>query len=284
MTFGPLVSAGWLRARLAADPASVAVVDVRWYLQIPGAEDGRSGLAEYAVAHIPGAVWLDIDSDLSAPANCVTGRHPLPAESAFAGALGRMGIPEGKPVVVYDDAGGAQASRLWFMLHVLGEPVAVLDGGIDAWTRIGGELTDEIPVPFPVLRPVREWPAPRFADADAVGAAGAVLLDARTTDRYEHGGPIDARPGHIPGAVSAPWQDNLGTDGRFRSADELRLRYRSIGGDGAIAYCGSGVTACHDLLALKLAGIDNTRLYVGSWSQWGADAERPVEVGAGIVL
>jgi thiosulfate/3-mercaptopyruvate sulfurtransferase len=283
MSFGPLVSADWLREHLA----DVAVVDVRWYLQVPGAEDGRSGLREYEAGHIPGAVWLDIDSDLSAPANGITGRHPLPAESTFAGTLGRMGIPDGKPVVAYDDSGGAQASRLWFMLDALGEPAAVLDGGLAAWKQAGGELTAEVPVPFPAQRAVREWPAHRFADAAATaaaGAAGTAILDARTTDRYEDGGPIDPRPGHIPGAVSAPWQDNLGEDGRFRSPSDLRQRFASIGDDGAIAYCGSGVTACHDLLAMELAGIHNGRLYVGSWSQWGADAQRPAEQGVGVVL
>jgi thiosulfate/3-mercaptopyruvate sulfurtransferase len=286
MIFGPLVTADWLRDHLT----EVAVVDVRWYLQVPGVEDGLSGLAEYESGHIPGAVWLDIDSDLSSPASDLAGRHPLPAESTFAVSLGRMGIPDGKPVVAYDDSGGGQAARLWYMLDVLGEPVAVLDGGLTAWVRAGGELTTEVPVPYPVQRAVREWPARRFADADAVATAAAnrvPLLDARSLDRFDHGGPIDPRPGHIPGAASAPWQENLGEDGCFRSPQELRQRYAALGvtpgEDGAIAYCGSGVTACHTLLALTLAGVANSRLYVGSWSQWGADVERPAQLGAGVL-
>lgn len=272
--FGPLVSAAWLRDHLG----EVAVVDVRWYLHVPGTA-ARSGLAEYQAGHIPGAVHLDMDADLSAPASTAAGRHPLPTEAAFAATLGRMGIADGQRVVAYDDSGGAQAARLWYLLHVLGEPAAVLDGGIAAWTAAGGELSTETPVPYPVRRSVREWPASRFVDADAVAKAvandTATVYDARTAERYAAGGPIDPRPGHIPGARNRPWQLNLGADGRFLPPEQLRAAYdtdRTV-----IAYCGSGVTACHDLLALAVAGVDDTALYPGSWSQWGADASRPAE-------
>jgi len=275
---GPLVSAGWLRDHLD----EVAVVDVRWYLQLPGTEP-RSALAEYEAGHIPGAIHLDMDSDLSAPASAAAGRHPLPTEAAFAATLGRMGIADGQPVVAYDDTGGGQAARLWYLLHVLGEPVAVLDGGLPAWTAAGGALSTEIPVPYPVRRAVREWPAERFVDADrltwAIATGTATVYDARAADRYAAGGPIDPRPGHVPGARNRPWQENLGPDGRFRTPETLRAAFDTD--RPVIAYCGSGVTACHNLLALAVAGIEDTALYPGSWSQWGADRSRPIEEGLG---
>jgi thiosulfate/3-mercaptopyruvate sulfurtransferase len=268
--FGPLVSGDWL----AAHHDDVRIVDVRWYL------DGRSGLSAYAGGHIPGAVWLDLDADLSAPATTADGRHPLPEPAQFAAALGRVGIAEGQRVVAYDDAGGSIAARLWWLLHVLGEPVAVLDGGLASWP---GELSTDGPSPAPVERPVRPWPATRFVDADAVAAdaADTTVLDARTAERYAHGDPsIDPRPGHVPGAHSFPWAASLDpTTGRFLDGPQLRERFAQLGADRGpvVAYCGSGVTACHVLLALELAGATDTALYPGSWSQWGADPERPAE-------
>jgi thiosulfate/3-mercaptopyruvate sulfurtransferase len=265
--FGPLVSAGWLASHLD----DVRVVDVRWYL------DGRSGRAAYAAGHLPGAMWLDVDTDLSEPASVSDGRHPLATPERFASALGRIGIDERTPVVAYDDAGGSHAARLWWMLHVLGEPAAVLDGGLAAWT---GPLLTEIPAVEPVQRRPRPWPAGRFVEPGELATADAVVYDARTAERYRHGDPsIDPRPGHIPGAHSAPWAENLGDDGRFRPAEQLRERFAAAASRPAIAYCGSGVTACHELLAMELAGIEQTALYAGSWSQWGADPSRPVETG-----
>jgi thiosulfate/3-mercaptopyruvate sulfurtransferase len=219
-------------------------------------------------------VWLDIDSELSSPASTTAGRHPLPSPERFAAALGRAGIEQGTPVVGYDDAGGSIAARLWWLLHVLDEPVAVLDGGLAAWP---GELTTHGPQHRPVERAARPWPAERFADADEVARSGAAVYDARTAERYVHGAEIDPRPGHLPGALSAPWAENLDDAGRFRPAAQLRERYADAAQRGAIAYCGSGVTACHDLLAMELAGITGTALYPGSWSQWGADPSRPAE-------
>ena len=262
---GALVAGTWLAAHLDA----VRVVDVRWYL------DGRSGHAAYQSGHIPGAVWLDVDTDLSDPASTSAGRHPMPAPERFAVALGRAGIAAGTPVVCYDDAGGSNAARLWWLLHVLDEPVAVLDGGLAARP---GRLAAAVPTFEPVTRPVRPWPADRFVTADEVARTDATVLDARTAERYATGGPIDPRPGHIPGARSMPWAGNLGQDGRFLPAATLRARYADAVGRPVVAYCGSGVTACHDLLALHLAGHDDAALYPGSWSQWGADASRPAEV------
>ncbi|MDQ2750944.1 MAG: sulfurtransferase [Pseudonocardiales bacterium] len=263
----PLVSGAWL----AEHAAGVRVVDVRWYL------DGRSGRAAYDTGHLPGAVWLDVDTDLSAPASPADGRHPLPSPEHFATALGRVGIAQGQPVVAYDDAGGSIAARLWWLLHVLDEPVAVLDGGLQAWP---GELSTDVVTLAQVTRTARPWPAARFRDADSVARA-ALVLDARPAERFAHGDPgIDPRPGHLPGARSAPWAGNLDpATGRFLDPAALRARFAALGASGdVVAYCGSGVTACHDLLALEVAGISGTALYPGSWSQWGADPGRPIEM------
>jgi thiosulfate/3-mercaptopyruvate sulfurtransferase len=269
--FGPLVDANWLGAHLD----DVHVVDVRWYL------DGRSGRAAYEAGHLPGAVHLDIDADLADPASPRTGRHPLPSPERFATALGAAGIASGEPVVAYDDAGGSVAARLWWLLHALDEPAAVLDGGLAAWSE---PLETTVPTPTPVERAPKAWPADRFVDADRLTellAAGAVTaFDARTAARYSAGDPaLDPRPGHIPGAASAPWAGNLDATGRFRPAEELRSRFAAAAGRPAVSYCGSGVTACHDLLAMTRAGMSDIALYPGSWSQWAADPDRPTATG-----
>lgn len=266
----PLVSGDWLADHLD----EVVVVDVRAYL------DGRRGRDAYDAGHVPTARFLDLDADLSDPASTAAGRHPLPSPERFAAALGSVGVAPGTPVVAYDDNGGGMAGRLWWLLHVLGEPVAVLDGGIAAWP---GELTTDVPAVVPVERPVVPWPADRFVEADDVQAA-EVVLDARAAARFADGDPaLDPRPGHVPGARSAPWTANLDpATGRFLTADALRARYEALGigeGTDVVAYCGSGVTACHDLLALHIAGLGRTRLYPGSWSQWAADPSRPTATG-----
>jgi thiosulfate/3-mercaptopyruvate sulfurtransferase len=264
----PLVTAEWLCGHLG----EVRVVDTRWYL------DGRSGRVAYEAGHIPGAVWVDIDTELSDPASGSAGRHPLPSPERFAAALGRAGIADGTPVVAYDDASGSVAARLWWLLYVLDEPVAVLDGGLTAWPA---QLTTEIPDCAAVERTPRPWPAHRFLTADELAGTDAAVLDARTAQRYAQGDlSIDPRPGHVPGALSAPWAENLGEDDRFLPASALRERFAALVGDRpVVTYCGSGVTACHDLLALAVTGRDDLALYPGSWSQWGADPSRPTVTG-----
>jgi thiosulfate/3-mercaptopyruvate sulfurtransferase len=262
----PLVSA----AELAGSPG-VVVADVRWYL------DGRSGRAAYEEGHIPGAVFVDLDTVLAGPpGDRSRGRHPLPDPAAFAAALGALGVAADVPVVAYDDAGGATAARLWWMLRAIGQPSAVLDGGIGAWT--GPLETGAGPRPTPVERPVRPCPPSALVSADdlpALVAGGALLVDARAPERYRgEVEPVDPKAGHIPGAVNLPWSDNLDPDtGRFLPPEVLRARFGDRG--DVVSYCGSGVTACHNLLALEVAGLPAGRLYPGSWSEWSS-GDRPV--------
>jgi thiosulfate/3-mercaptopyruvate sulfurtransferase len=272
--FGPVVSAEWLADHLGE--VELAVVDCRWYL------DGRSGQRVYESGHIPSAVWADIDADLAAPASLEGGRHPLPEPVDFASAMSRLGIGEKTRVVAYDDVGGVIAGRLWWMLDALGHEVAILDGGIAAWD---GPLATAPVEPAPALFAVTPWPADRIMTkaqlADSLGP-DLTILDARSTDRFALGGPIDPRPGHVPGAWSAPATDNL-VEGRLRPPDELAAHYAAVGAHSGdvVAYCGSGVSACIDLLAMRRAGLDDGKLFVGSWSAWGADESLPSEVGEG---
>ena len=271
----PLVDARWL----VAHHDEVRLVDCRWYL------DGRSGRAAYEADHLPGAVWVDLDLELSAPATPAGGRHPFPTPELFAATLSRLGIGQETPVVVYDDARGSTAARLWWMLRILDHPVAVLDGGMGTW---GGPLEPGWREVEQVPCAPRAWPPTRLIDADGVNALraekGSLLLDARAGSRFAAGDPtIDPRPGHIPGAKSAPWADNVSPDGTLLDLASLRTRFGALGANEAstiVCYCGSGVTACHDLLALEIAGLgEATRLYAGSWSQWGADPTRPAATG-----
>ena len=272
--FGPVVSAEWLADHLGE--VELAVVDCRWYL------DGRSGQRVYESGHIPSAVWADIDADLAAPASLEGGRHPLPEPVDFASAMSRLGIGEKTRVVAYDDVGGVIAGRLWWMLDALGHEVAILDGGIAAWD---GPLATAPVEPAPARFAVTPWPADRIMTkaqlADSLGP-DLTILDARSTDRFSLGGPIDPRPGHVPGAWSAPATDNL-VEGRLRPPDELAAHYAAVGAHSGdvVAYCGSGVSACIDLLAMRRAGLDDGKLFVGSWSAWGADESLPSEVGEG---
>jgi thiosulfate/3-mercaptopyruvate sulfurtransferase len=265
----PVVSAGWLREHPAAVPA-----DVRWYL------DGRSGREAYEAGHLPGAVFVDLDRDLAAGAGPLTGRHPLPSPEHVAAALGRLGLGDDAVVVGYDDAGGTIAARLVWMLRVTGHDAALLDGGLAAWD---GPLSTEPGDRPPAVRTPRPWPADRLADLAEATGPDVLLLDVRAPERYRgEVEPVDPRAGHVPGARSLPCRDSLGEDGRFLPADQLRDRFADAGmADRAdvVASCGSGVTACHTLLAMEHAGLPPGRLWPGSWSQYSADPARPAAVG-----
>ena len=270
---GPILDAGAV-AELSTGHGDTVLCDVRWYL------DGRSGLEAYEAGHLPGAVFVDLDEHLTAEPGPGVGRHPLPVAEAFAGSMGELGIGPDDTVVAYDDAGGMSAGRLVWMLRVLGQAAALLDGGIGAWS---GQLETRTPQRPPVDVPVRPWPDRAFVDIGdvAAGAAGRVLLDARAPERYRgEVEPMDPRAGHVPGAVNAPFAANL-VDGRFLLPADLSDHYRALGVEDAtdvVAYCGSGVSACHDLLAMEHAGMGRGRLYVGSWSQWSA-SNHPIATG-----
>ncbi len=273
----PLLSVEGLHA-LLEDDASLHLLDVRWAL------DGSKGHHTYLTGHLPGAVYVGLDTSLAAPARPEAGRHPLPEPADFAASLRRAGVTEGSRVVAYDDGDGAPAGRLVWMLRALGHDAALLDGGLRAWD---GELATDDVSPAEGDVPVREWPAARLATADEVAASAAdgsaLVIDARAAARYRgEVEPVDPRAGHVPGAVNLPYSGNLGADGRFLPAEALRERFTAAGAREdrpTIVYCGSGVTATHDLLALEAAGFTDVRLFPGSWSQWSADPSRPVAVG-----
>jgi thiosulfate/3-mercaptopyruvate sulfurtransferase len=276
---GLLVDAEWLSRHL--DQPGVRVLDVRWSAA-GGADETRRAFEE---AHIPGAALVDMDRDLSAaPFIGGPGRHPLPPAGRFAALMGSLGVGDGTLVIAYDDAGGSLAARLWWMLEATGRSVALLDGGLESWRGRGGAVEAGPPASRdPAAFAPVSWPGGRIVDAAGVGASirsgTAVVLDARAGERYRgEQEPIDPVAGHIPGARSAPWTGNLDEGGRFLPPGVLRARYQALGAGGgaAVAYCGSGVTACHDLFAMRLAGFDDLRLYVGSWSDWVHDRSRPV--------
>ena len=274
---GPVVDVGWLRDHL--EHPSLRIADVRWSLA------GPPGREVYADGHVPHAIFLDAEDELASPGEG-PGRHPLPSAAKLGRILGQRGIGDEHVVVAYDDAGGSIAARLWWLYRHYGHDgmCAVLDGGITAWTDAGLPLTTD----EPNLGPAR-WTAgePRHdvvgtVEVEAMLGGETLLLDARASERYRgETEPIDTRPGHVPGAVSAPWSENLGPDGRFLPPDQLHRRYVELGAAQRppVAYCGSSLTATHDLLALELAGIDGGRLYEGSWSHWSSDPSRPAATG-----
>jgi thiosulfate/3-mercaptopyruvate sulfurtransferase len=257
------------------------VVDVRWYLDSP-----KKGREAYQAGHIPGAVFLDVESDLSGPGGGrgqQNGRHPWPAEDQVALVMGRAGIGPLTRVVGYDDQSGAVAARLWYLLRAYGhDEVAVLDGGLTAWQAEGRPTKTDVPSPPPAVFSARRRPGLVIGKAEMVAQRGKrLVLDARAPERFRgEAEPIDPRPGHIPGARSAPYRANLTSDPIpvFLPPLALRTRYAALGADREepIVYCGSGVTACHDLLALHLAGLRGS-LYAGSWSEWSADPSLPAE-------
>lgn len=274
-----LIDAVTLRRELAG-PTPPALLDVRWSLGDP---DGRQ---HYVDGHIPGAVYADLDAQLAAPPSSEGGRHPLPAIEDLQAAARSWGVRAGQPVVVYDNSSGLAAARAWWLLRWAGlTEVRILDGALGAWRDEGFEFEtgQRSPQPGDVTLTAGHLPTLTADDAAALGAdEGTVLLDARAGERYQgKTEPVDARAGHIPGAVSAPTTDNLTGEGRFATPDALRARFARLGAVSAATvgvYCGSGVTAAHEIAALRIAGID-AALYPGSWSAWSADYERPVATG-----
>jgi thiosulfate/3-mercaptopyruvate sulfurtransferase len=278
----PLISTGDLAAVLT-DPGWL-VADCRFELGKP-----EAGIAAWRAGHVPGATHVDLERHLAAPVKPATGRHPLPSPAEFAGTLGRLGIGNDTRVACYDAGSGAFAARLWWMLRWLGhDEVAVLDGGFKAWTDEGRPVSTDEPPPRPAVTFVPH-PRPQMVlDTEGVLRAladGETLVDVRGAERFiGKTEPIDAVAGHVPGAVNLPYTENLDAGGRFRGAAELSALWRQRAGAAAgrapICMCGSGVTACHGLLALEAAGIRDGRLYAGSWSEWIRDPSRPVARGA----
>jgi thiosulfate/3-mercaptopyruvate sulfurtransferase len=283
----PFVDVAWVREHRD----EIVVADCRWYL------DGRSGRDAYVAAHLAGAVFVELDTALTRHTDdpAAGGRHPLPDPEDFAAAMGALGIGEEDVVVAYDDAGGVIAARFVWMLRAIGHEAALLDGGLGAWDgelAAGpgawsievGETSRE-----PAFFATRPWPADRIVSADEVAAASAALahdpaapaiIDARPADRFA-GEPddLDPRAGHIPGARSVPCRENLYSDGHLHATSDLREAFAVDDATDVISSCGSGVTACHNLLAMEQAGLGRGRLFPGSWSQWSRDPDRPVQTG-----
>lgn len=274
----PLIDAASLARLLSAEPPPV-VLDVRWRL------GGPPGIESYRRGHLPGAVFVDLDRDLAAPPG-PGGRHPLPDADAFQETMRRAGVSADRLVVVYDDADATAAARAWWTLRYFGHGrVRVLDGGFRAWTDKGLPITTRPPTPARGDFTARPGGLPLLdADGAAAVARDGVLLDARAAERYRgEVEPVDPVAGHIPGAVSAPTLGNVGVDGRFLPPEVLRERFARIGATDAAdvgVYCGSGVTAAHEILALTLAGVP-AALYAGSWSNWIVGGHRPVATGPG---
>jgi len=277
MAFTTLVDAATLAAHLA-DPAW-RIVDVRHQLS-----DVAYGEGAYAAGHIPGAVFLHCDRDLSGPMTGHNGRHPLPDPAVLAAKLGSCGIGPTTQVVVYDDCQGMIAGRLWWLLRWLGhDRVALLDGGLQAWTAAGGTLTTEPPAVAPVEF---AWAGSGpVVSADEVlatlGSSVMTVVDGRGPDRFRgENETMDPVGGHIPGAINRCFRDNLQADGTYKPAARLREEWLAVlaGVDPAavVHQCGSGVSACHNMLAMELAGLPGSRLYAGSWSEWCSDPRRPV--------
>ena len=280
--------------RTLVDVATVAahVEDAAWVLVDCRSTlgDVHEGPRRYATGHLPGARYAHLEGDLAGPMTATSGRHPLPDPAVLAERLGRWGIGNDTQVVAYDDAGGAYAARLWWLLRWLGhEQVAVLDGGVQAWVAAGHALVAGVPE----LRARHFSGAPLdsvWLDATEVlelveGDASGLLVDARGAARFAGSEePIDPIAGHIAGAINLPFTGNLGAEGKFLPPAELAARYRAalstVPPAEVVAYCGSGVTACHALLAMEHAGLRGARLYAGSWSEWLRDPTRPLRTGA----
>jgi thiosulfate/3-mercaptopyruvate sulfurtransferase len=271
-----LVTADEFRARRGR----TVLLDVRWALGDP------HGREHHSAGHLPGAVFVDLETELSDPPSPSAGRHPLPSLQRLQSAARRWGIRDGDPVVAYDDTGGLAAARAWWLLRWGGlSDVRLLDGGLAAWVRAGGSLErgEVTPEPGDVTLTGGGLPVLSVEEAATLPRAGGVLLDARAAERYRGEiEPVDPRPGHVPGAVSAPTTANLAGDGTFLPADVLAARFTGLGvtrGRPVATYCGSGVAAAHEVAALAVAGVE-AALWPGSWSEWTADPARPAATGA----
>jgi len=274
----PIVDAEWLRERLVSDPM-VAICHVGSTMT------GPEPLHDFTNRHLPGARFVSLDEVLAARPSGTAGRHPLPSPTEFAEGLGALGVADDATVVAYDDCGGAFAGRLVWMLRILGRRAALLDGGIAAWVGDDTGGVEHGPVDtIGVERTVIDWPLDALADAIDVEQHlrdDGVVIDSRDPARYAGEiEPIDSVAGHVPGAFNLPFADNLDSDGRFKPPENLRARFDLFtDGERPIVYCGSGVTACHNALAMEHAGLGLPQVYVGSWSGWTADPDRPVATG-----
>lgn len=270
----PLVTVEWLAAHLH-DP-DLAILDCRY----ASLGDPNAGRVAHAEGHIPGAVYFHLDEDLSGPVSEHGGRHPLPDPGVIARKLGAAGVGEGVKVVAYDWT-GEHAARCWWVLRWLGhDDVAVLDGGYEAWVRAGHPLEAALPRPQPrAFTPRPRWDMVVSVREVASRPADVVVVDARSPERFAgQPHPLDAKQGHIPGAVNRFWQDALRPDGTYRPASEQAARFAGLPpADRVIHQCGSGVTACVNALAMELAGMRGARLYVGSWSDWCTYPDNPIE-------
>jgi thiosulfate/3-mercaptopyruvate sulfurtransferase len=282
--FATLIDSDQLAAHLGA--ANWRIFDCRF--DLAATERGEQA---YAEAHLPDAYYAHLDRDLSSPITPQSGRHPLPDPDRLCDWLGEHGVGSEAQVIVYDDSGGTMAVRLWWLLRWLGhERVAVLDGGWPTWTQTGLPVQTSAPQGSDamIFEGTPDWRQVVTTDTLnqhlQAGSGDLLLMDARTGERFRGDAePIDAVAGHIPRAINIPLQDNLDSNGRFKPADKLQRMYAAALGTHAtervVAMCGSGVTACHNLLAMELAGMHGGRLYAGSWSEWIRDPERPVATG-----
>lgn len=280
---GPLISVEEFQA-LRKGAQGLVVLDCGFDLF-----DVTAGERAYGEGHLPGAVYAHLDRDLSGPKSTrgpvEGGRHPLPSRADWAKRLGQWGITPETPVVAYDGQGGCYAARAWWMLRWMGHrSVAVLDGGKGAWLSAGGELHAQQASPgVAAAYPLSEPAMPTFSATELLAQLGRVsLVDARAGERYRgETEPLDTRAGHIPGAINRFFKDNLRADGRFKPVEQLRAEWQPLLQSSleVVHQCGSGVTACHNLLALAHAGLGEGALYPGSWSEWSADPRRPVAIG-----
>ena len=272
---GPLIGAETLGGML--DEPQLRIADVRWFLG-----DENRGRAEYAAGHIPGAVFVDLDRDLSASSG--PGRHPLPDPVGFADRMGELGFGDGHSIVVYDSASGTVAARLWWMLDALGHAdVAVLDGGLTAWTAAGGPVTPLLPTPLRATLTLRaEWPGIIDRESIVNGEGALDLVDVRAAERYRGDvEPVDRVPGHIPSARNRPVTSFLDTEGRLLPPDRISVLLRAHGPSAdapMVMSCGNGVAACFGVLAARVAGMADPLVYPGSYSDWSS-AGLPVATG-----